>query len=58
MDSWLQYHTNRRVLLSALSLLPALSGPLRMVPALAQTTPSGGLLPSWNDGAAKQAILD
>jgi phosphoserine phosphatase len=49
---------NRRVLLSALTLLPALSGPLRTVPASAQTAPSGGPLLSWNDGAAKQAILD
>jgi hypothetical protein len=54
----LRYHANRRVLLSALTLLPALSGPILTVPALAQTTPLGGLLPSWNDGAAKQAIHD
>ena len=47
---------NRRVLLSTLALLPALSGPLLPVPAPAQTP--GGLLPSWNDGAAKQAIFD
>src|SRR5262249_44858701 len=47
------------VLLSTLALLPALSGPLLPVSALAQTaTPGGGLLPSWNDGPAKQAILD
>jgi hypothetical protein len=50
---------NRRVLLSTLALLPALSGPLLPVSALAQTaTPGGGLLPSWNDGPAKQAIFD
>src|SRR5262245_8592639 len=50
---------NRRVVLSTLALLPALSGPLLPVSALAQTaTPGGGLLPSWNDGPAKQAILD
>src|SRR6266498_4513834 len=47
---------NRRVLLSTLALLPALSGPLLPVSAPAQTP--GGLLPSWNDGAAKQAIFD
>src|SRR4029453_15853920 len=43
---------NRRVLLSTLALLPALSGPLLPVSAPAQTP--GGLLPSWNDGPAKQ----
>src|SRR6266508_1732190 len=47
---------NRRVLLSTLALLPALSGPLLPVAALAQTP--GGLLPSWNEGPAKQAIFD
>jgi phosphoglycolate phosphatase-like HAD superfamily hydrolase len=46
---------NRRVLLSMMALLPALSGPLIPVSAPAQT---GGLLPSWNDGPARQAILD
>src|SRR5262245_66537209 len=46
---------NRRVVLSTLALLPALLS----VSALAQTaTPGGGLLPSWNDGPAKQAIFD
>jgi len=40
-----------------MALLPALSGPL-LVAASAQTTPPGSPLPSWNDGAAKQAILD
>jgi phosphoglycolate phosphatase-like HAD superfamily hydrolase len=49
---------NRRVLLSTLALLPALSGPLRPVSALAQTATAGGLLRSWNDGPAKQAIVD
>src|SRR5215472_3502936 len=50
---------NRRAVLSTLALLPALSGPLLPVSALAQTaTPGGGLLPSWNDGPAKQAISD
>jgi hypothetical protein len=28
------------------------------IAARAQTAMSGGLLPSWNDGAAKQAIFD
>jgi hypothetical protein len=39
-------------------LLPALSVPFFPASAPAQTPTSGGLLPSWNDGAAKQAILD
>src|SRR5438034_5528872 len=47
---------NRRVLLSTLALLPALSGPLLPDSAPAQTP--GGLLQSWNEGPAKQAILD
>jgi phosphoserine phosphatase len=49
---------NRRVLLSTLALLPALSGPLLPVSAPAQTATPGGLLPSWNEGPAKQAIFD
>jgi phosphoglycolate phosphatase-like HAD superfamily hydrolase len=49
---------NRRVLLSALALLLALSGPLLSVSARAQTAAAGDLLPSWSDGLAKQAILD
>jgi phosphoglycolate phosphatase-like HAD superfamily hydrolase len=50
---------NRRFLLSTLALLPALPAPLLPLSALAQTaTPGGGLLPSWNDGPAKQAIFD
>jgi phosphoglycolate phosphatase-like HAD superfamily hydrolase len=49
---------NRRVLLSTLALLPAVSGPLLPVDAPAQTATTAGLLPSWNDGPAKQAIFD
>ena len=49
---------NRRVLLSTLATLPALSTPFLSASAPAQTATPGGLLPSWNDGAAKQAILD
>jgi phosphoglycolate phosphatase-like HAD superfamily hydrolase len=49
---------NRRVLLSTLALLPALSGPLVPVSAPAQTATAGDPLPSWNDGTAKQAIFD
>jgi len=44
---------NRRVLLSTLAVLPTLSSPLFPISAQAQTVDP---LPSWNDGAAKQAI--
>jgi phosphoglycolate phosphatase-like HAD superfamily hydrolase len=51
---------DRRMLLSTLVLLPALSGTL--LPASAQTQVTQGgltdLLPSWNEGSAKQAISD
>jgi phosphoglycolate phosphatase-like HAD superfamily hydrolase len=49
---------NRRVMLSTLAMLPGLSGLLRSIPAAAQAPAADGPLPSWNDGAAKQAILD
>ena len=49
---------NRRALLSSLALFPVLSVPLFPASAPAQLSTSGGLLPSWNDGAAKQAIID
>jgi phosphoglycolate phosphatase-like HAD superfamily hydrolase len=46
---------SRRVLLSTLAALPVLPAPFLRAPALAQagTDP----LPSWNDGAAKEAII-
>src|SRR5262245_31498549 len=47
---------NRRLLLSTLATLPALSTVLQAGAALAQAP--GGVLPSWNDGAAKQAIVN
>jgi phosphoglycolate phosphatase-like HAD superfamily hydrolase len=48
---------NRRVLISGMALLPALSTiPLGGI-AQAQTT-QGSPLASWNDGPAKQAIID
>jgi hypothetical protein len=48
---------NRRVLISGLAALPALSG--MRLSAIAQTQMSqGDPLGSWNDGPAKQAILD
>src|SRR5262245_12415507 len=50
---------NRRLLLSTLALLATFSGPLLPLSARAQTAAAGdGLLPSWNDGPAKQAIFD
>jgi hypothetical protein len=48
---------NRRTLISTLALLPTLST-LTSVSAAAQTQTSGDALPSWNEGPAKQAILD
>jgi phosphoglycolate phosphatase-like HAD superfamily hydrolase len=47
---------NRRALLATLAALPALPT-LLPASALAQTA-TGGVLPSWNDGGAKQAIFD
>jgi phosphoglycolate phosphatase-like HAD superfamily hydrolase len=49
---------NRRVLISALTALPALSGTLVPTPAQAQTATRANPLPSWHDGPAKQAIFD
>jgi phosphoglycolate phosphatase-like HAD superfamily hydrolase len=49
---------SRRALLSTLAALPALSGTLLSTSAPAQTSAPGDPLPSWNDGAAKRAILD
>jgi len=48
---------NRRVVISSIALLPALSEALFSTAAPGQTT-SDAPLASWNDGAAKQAILD
>jgi phosphoglycolate phosphatase-like HAD superfamily hydrolase len=48
---------DRRALVSSLVLLPALSTRLLSSPVRAQTTPNAPLA-SWNDGPAKQAILD
>jgi phosphoglycolate phosphatase-like HAD superfamily hydrolase len=49
------YAVSRRVLLSVLAALPTLS--LLRTSAKARVTQEG-LLPSWNEGTAKQAILD
>ena len=51
------FHINRRVLIAGMALLPALSGITLTRVARAQTT-QGGSLNSWNDGPAKQAIID
>jgi phosphoglycolate phosphatase-like HAD superfamily hydrolase len=47
---------DRRTLVSSLALFPALSATLLPAPARAQATQ--GLLPSWNEGPVKQAIVD
>ncbi len=47
---------NRRVLISTAALLTALSG--ASIPSSAQMASSDGVLPSWNEGPARQAILD
>jgi phosphoglycolate phosphatase-like HAD superfamily hydrolase len=46
---------SRRSVLSALAALPVLPAPFLRAPALAQA--GADPLPSWNDGAAKQAII-
>ncbi len=46
---------SRRLVLGGLAALPALPGLLSAAPAKAETS---GPLASWNDGPAKQAILD
>jgi phosphoglycolate phosphatase-like HAD superfamily hydrolase len=48
---------DRRALVSGLTLLPVVSGALFSTAAKAQVTP-GVPLASWNDGPAKQAIVD
>jgi phosphoglycolate phosphatase-like HAD superfamily hydrolase len=48
---------DRRLLISGLALLPAFSSALVSATTQAQTA-QGGPLGSWNDGPAKQAILD
>ena len=49
---------NRRGLLSATALVSTVPGLLRPVSAPAQSAAQGDGLPSWNEGPAKQAILD
>jgi phosphoglycolate phosphatase-like HAD superfamily hydrolase len=49
---------DRRSLLSALAVLPALSETLLPATSQAQPATPTALLASWNDGAAKQAIVE
>src|SRR5262245_21952602 len=56
MDPISHFSINRRVLLSRLAILPPLSA--RVLPGAALAQAPGGLLPSWNDGLAKHAILE
>jgi phosphoglycolate phosphatase-like HAD superfamily hydrolase len=49
---------NRRALLSTLAVLPAFSEALHTTSVKAQTVSADGVLPSWNDGPAKRAIVD
>jgi hypothetical protein len=49
---------NRRVLLAALATLAILSSPLFPLPTVAEAPLVTDALPSWNNGAAKQAIVD
>src|SRR3954470_5488114 len=49
---------SRRGLLATVALLPAVGGPLRPVSVRAQAVAPDDALSSWNDGPAKQAILD
>jgi len=52
---------SRRALLSTITVLPALSGLLHPLPAQAQAAPAAAQaspLPSWNDRAARQAIVE
>ena len=50
-----RYEISRRLLLASLALISVCLFP---VLAFAQPPSTGDPLPSWNDGAAKQAILD
>ena len=47
-----------RILIALLGAFALLSLPLLPVAALAEATSTVDALPSWNDGAAKQAIVD
>ena len=49
---------DRRALVSIFALLPTLSAPFLSTSASAQTATSSATLPPWNEGPAKQEILD
>jgi len=49
---------SRRALVSTIAALPVLSGTLFSTSASAQTATAGDPLPSWNDGASKQSIVN
>jgi phosphoglycolate phosphatase-like HAD superfamily hydrolase len=49
---------NRRVLLATLAAFPALSATLPASAPAQQPPPTGAVLPSWNDGLAKQTIIE
>ena len=53
-----QVGISRRALVAGLATLPALSTTLSSASAPAQAVTPGDPLPSWNQGAAKQAIID
>jgi len=50
------YYLSRRILLSSLTVLPALAGSFRTLPATAQAQIDP--LPSWNEGSAKTSIMN
>ncbi len=49
---------SRRTMVAALAALPVFSGTFLSLSARAQTVSAGDPLPSWNDGASKQSIVD
>jgi phosphoglycolate phosphatase-like HAD superfamily hydrolase len=57
-DANLRSGIDRRTLLTRLALLPALSAPPPLSISASVQTASSSPLPSWNEGAAKQAIID
>lgn len=50
--------SNWRVLLAAITTFSIMFVPLVPVSTLAEAPSATEVLPSWNDGAAKQAIVD
>jgi phosphoglycolate phosphatase-like HAD superfamily hydrolase len=56
--SMITINGNRRTFLAAFAVLAILFVPLTTVATLAEAPSTVDALPSWNDGAAKQAIVD